>query len=93
MSKLRPELRWFVKRMEEELKKNEDKGGWSDEDYLFLLRRAKDNLREITISHIFTSDPKNIKELYVIKCCVDCANFCMMIADNLRNLIEEKELG
>jgi len=24
----------------------------------------------------------------VIKCCADCANFCMMIADNLREEME-----
>jgi len=89
MSKLRePGLKWFAKRMEEELKKNEYKNGWLDEEYAFYLKRAKANLQSITMNRILTPDPKNKKKLYVIKCCADCANFCMMIADNLREEME-----
>ncbi len=43
------------------------------------------------MNRILTPDPKNRKKLFVIKCCADCANFCMMIADNLRHLIEEED--
>jgi len=88
MSKLRPGLKEFTNRMEEELKKNEYKNGWLDEEYAFYLKRAKANLRSITMNRILTPDPKNRKKLFVIKCCADCANFCMMIADNIKNEIE-----
>jgi len=91
MGKLRKELKWFSEKMEEELKKNESKGGWLDEDYEYYLRRAKFNLREIKYNNIFTNDPRHIEELHIIKCCVDCANFCMMLADNVRELIRLEE--
>ena len=77
--------------MEEELKKNESKGGWLDEDYDYYLHRAKFNLGEIKLSRIFTNNIRHEEELYIIKCCVDASNFCMMLADNIRKLIKVKD--
>jgi len=76
---LRPALRWFAGVCEEELRKNEYKKGWLDGGYSFYLRRAKSNLREIHIGG-FEQDSGNA---FIIKCCADCANFCMMLAHNL----------
>ena len=90
MNKLRPTIRWWAERMEEELKKNELKGGWLDEDYDYYLRRAKFNLSEIKLGSIFTNNIRHKEELYVIKCCADVSNFCMMLADNVRELIKIK---
>ena len=81
--KQRPKVRWFAKKMEEELRKNESKGGWDDTDYDYLLDRAKANLKEIKLIKIYGMNPNPIDMNHAIKCCVDCANFCMMLADNI----------
>ena len=82
--KQRPKVRWFAKKMEGELRKNESKGGWEWEDYDYLLDRAKANLKEIKLRKLWGLDTNSIEVNYAIKCCVDCANFCMMLADNIR---------
>ena len=82
--KQRPKVRWFAKKMEEELRKNDYKSGWEDVDYDFLLDRAKANLREIKLAKIYGLKPNRVEEHHVIKCCVDCANFCMMLADVIK---------
>jgi len=89
MLKLRPSVRRWAGRMEKELRLNESKGGWEDEDYNYLLDRAKENLKEIKIRKLYGMNPKLIDINYVIKCCADCSNFCMMLADNLEGELEE----
>lgn len=84
MLKLRRAVRWWAERMEEELQKNEYKGGWNDEDYDYLLDGAKANLKEIKLDKIYGPNPDKSDKLYVIKCCADCANFCMMLADVIK---------
>ena len=61
--------------MEKELRKNESKGGWLNREFSYYLRRAKFNLDEVNLLDKYN---------YVIKCLADCSNFCMMVADNLR---------
>lgn len=85
MLKLRPAIRWWAERMEEELRKNEYKKGWLDGRVLFYLRRAKSNLREINMGG-FGQDSG---DEFVKKCLADCSNFCMMAADNLENYARE----
>lgn len=82
--KQRPKVRWFAKGMEEELRKNDYKDGWEDIDYDYLLDRAKANLREIKTGKLYGMEPKPIVVNHAIKCCIDCANFCMMLADSIR---------
>jgi hypothetical protein len=72
-TKIRPSVRWFADRMEEELRANEDKGGWSRCSVRWLRERIDDELRELDAS----SSPEA-----VIAECADAANFLMMIADN-----------
>ncbi len=81
MSELRREVRWWAEKMEEELRKNDDKGGWRDEDYDYLLGRAKANLKEIKTRKLYGMNPTPTDMNHAKKCCVDCANFCMMLAD------------
>ena len=86
MLELRPLVKSWAERMEKELRLNESKGGWEDEDYDYLLNRAKENLREIKTSKLYGMNPKTIDKNYAIKCCADCSNFCMMLADILGGL-------
>ena len=73
---MRPAVRWWAELMEEELKKNEYKKGWLDGRYVYYLERARANLREISL---LSGDD------FIIKSLADCSNFCMMVADNLRD--------
>lgn len=84
MVKLRRAVKWWAEKMEEELRKNESKGGWEYEDYDYLLERAKANLKEIKTKKLYGMNPNPTDTNHAIKCCVDCANFCMMLADVLR---------
>ena len=86
MLKLRPSVKLWAERMEKELRLNELKGGWEDEDYDYLLDGAKGNLSEIKTRKLYGMNPKPVDINYAIKCCADCSNFCMMLADNLGGL-------
>ena len=86
MLKLRPSVKLWAERMEKELGLNESKGGWEDEDYDYLLDRAKGNLREIKTRKLYGMNPKPVDINHAIKCCADCSNFCMMLADILGGL-------
>jgi NTP pyrophosphatase (non-canonical NTP hydrolase) len=82
-------VEWFAKLMEEQLKANDHKGGWSDEDTDYLLGRLDEEVQELKdalvtyyfeISHRGECQKlaKNVR-----KECADVANFAMMIADTL----------
>lgn len=80
MSEVRKEIVWFSKEMEAKLKKYDSKGGWEDLTTVHLLGRIKDELKEL--EEEFENDFIDITA--AVRECADIANFCMMIADNLK---------
>ena len=95
--KIRRAVKKFAGLMEETLKKNDQKGGWQQEDFVYLYNRTLDEIIELKkqlikarllqTKEVILSIP-NKKE--IIKESVDVANFCMMIADNIINLGDKK---
>jgi len=73
--KIRKEIEWFAEKMEKVLRKNDDKGGWEDEAPEYLINQVKVNLSQL----------ERLPTNRIIKCCVDIANYAMMIADNEKN--------
>ena len=73
---IRKEIKWFAECMEKVLRKNDDKGGWEQEGTEYLIDQMKDNF--IQLERLPTNR-------IIIKCCVDIANYAMMIADNEKN--------
>ena len=81
MKKGRPEVEWFATEMEKRLLENDWKEGWEDCNVEYLLGRAEANLNLIHTVMIDNNSPS--LKVFAIKCCADCANFCMMVADNI----------
>jgi len=78
--KPRKSVRKFAKLMEKVLQSNDHKGGWQDEDFIYLWNRLIDEMEELGCQLKKTTlDKKGI-----IKETVDIANFCMMIAENIK---------
>jgi NTP pyrophosphatase (non-canonical NTP hydrolase) len=75
---LRPSVRWFAERMERELRANAYKGGWAGCDAPWLLKRLREETRELAEA-IRGGDAEDIAAE-----AADVANFAMMIADPLR---------
>lgn len=76
----REAVEWFARRMEEQLKKNDHKGGWEDEMRSYLARRLLEETGELM--ELFLKG--NYLRSDIINECADVANFAMMIADNYR---------
>jgi len=70
--------------MEKTLKEHDNKGGWSNCDISDLVDRVADELDELVIAII--SDKGNDS---IINECSDVSNFCMMIADLVREKKDE----
>lgn len=81
MKKVNSKLTWFIQEMDAELKVNEWKGGWEDCDIAYLLGRASANL-DLIRTAVLENSSDSLKT-FAVKCCADCANYCMMITDNL----------
>lgn len=83
---LRPGLKWFAELMEEDLRKNDFKGGWLDGKFNFYWGKA--------IGHILELRPVDSvrvgRKKYSIGQCAKAANYLMMFA---HNLIEELMKG
>lgn len=76
--KIRPQVAWFAGRMEQKLRANDHKGGWED-DYLdALFKRLLEEVEELR------REVKERNGLSIIDEAVDVANFCMMLADRVR---------
>ena len=73
--KIRKEIEWFAEKMEKVLRKNDDKGGWEQEDPDYFIDQMKDNLSQL----------ERLPTNRIIKCCIGIANYAMMIADNEKN--------
>ena len=81
---LRAEVQWFAEQMEVQLRTNDWKGGWQDDEQCDLLHRIRQEtaeLQQVLSPEIFGESDKDI-----IAEAVDVANFAMMIADNARHL-------
>ena len=78
---LRPEVQWFAEQMELKLRANDHKGGWANEDLLWLWSRIREEWEELHTA-IFCQDP--IPQDLIVGEAADVANFAMMVADNAR---------
>lgn len=73
---LRPVVKWFAEMMELNLKSNDHKGGWLSDSSKALLKRLKEETKELgDVIKNYTSFSQIIEEA------ADVANFAMMIAD------------
>ena len=86
---IRPPLLKFAEEMEKQLMKNDWRKGWKDCSIYYLLDKARKNLNALGFMNLTPTSLTISGKERIIKCCVDCANFCMMIADNLREEVEE----
>jgi len=82
---LRPPLRWFAGEMETDLRKNDFKSGWLDDELEYYRGKALKHL--MALENIDSMKFETlISKKYAIERCVKAANYMMMIA---HNLIEE----
>ena len=82
---VRKEVIQFALAMEEKLKKNDWKGGWSNESYTFLTSRLQDEANELFAAIHAGKINGTMEEA------VDVANFAMMIYDNVSRTKSDKE--
>lgn len=81
---LRASVDWFSQEMERELRHNDHKPGWIGDDLTSLLFRVYDEVRELREA---LSD-EEMDPVKVIAEAADVANMAMMIADNVKPLLE-----
>jgi len=87
----RESVLWFANRMERKLVVNDHKGGWLDEDPMYLLRRCRQELDELSRvlrdADICWSTWGHFGEgkMLIVNEAADVANLAMMIADQARN--------
>lgn len=77
MSELRPEVLAFAVAMENQLRRNDWKGGWQGDDTIFLFPRITEELDELrgACFGLYQNRDRVLPEA------ADVANFCMMVAD------------
>lgn len=90
--KLRPAVAAFAQLMEEQLRRNDHKGGWSECSYTYLQMRMGEEIEELgeAITSVVYARPMEDrgdvpmfrKVLALGKEAADVANFALMIADN-----------
>lgn len=87
---LRPAMKWFSELMEEDLRKNDFKGGWLDGRLWYYWEKA--------LGHIMIlrppSDSIKIKitsKKWAIGHCAKAANYLMMVAHNLMEELRKGE--
>lgn len=74
----------FAISMEEKLQKHDEdygKNGWKKSNYLFLVNRIEDELREL-IEYLISKENTKENREKIKEECADIANFAMMIHDN-----------
>lgn len=85
---LRPALRWFAEEMEKDLKKNDFKGGWLDDELGYYRRKALKHL--IALEDIDSMKFMKINsKKKAIAHCIKSANYSMMLAQNLIEELKE----
>jgi NTP pyrophosphatase (non-canonical NTP hydrolase) len=72
---------WFIEAMRSQLKVNEYKGGWQDDEPFALLTRVFDEARELRDLLNTTTCPSPED---VMREAADVANMAMMVADTFR---------
>jgi len=80
MTHLREALRVFAERMEEELKKNEHRGGWKNQNPETMMAKLWDELYDLDDQVEGYLDGKGDRE-QILKEAVDVANYAMFVAD------------
>jgi len=95
--KPRIEVEWFSKIMEQKLRKNDHKGGWKDEDIVWLFDRAEGELKELRqILEESNCMDCNIPDIgceeKIIFEAADVANMVMMIADRILSKLYNQPL-
>lgn len=75
---IREPIQWFAKQMERKLREHDDRGGWDDERLDWLFDRLIEEVEELRV------EVNRSSELYIINEAADVANFCMMLADKVR---------
>jgi NTP pyrophosphatase (non-canonical NTP hydrolase) len=81
----REEVIKFAKAMECELRCNEGKGGWKEEDVMWLLERLEEEVVELRQA-VDRASSWRIAATVILAEAADVANFAMMIADVTRGL-------
>lgn len=84
--KLREEIKWFAEAMEMQLQRHDDRPGWKDCGIHWLWSRALQELEELRET-LFDDNGELQKSININKVLnegADVSNFCMMIADVLK---------
>ena len=76
---IRDEVQQFMKAMEERLRANDHKTGWSNKSQIELFRRLTEEVGKLSTYLFGTHDEK---EFSITRKAANAANFAMMIADN-----------
>jgi NTP pyrophosphatase (non-canonical NTP hydrolase) len=85
---IREEVKWFSEQMENKLKANDDKGGWSNCDLFWLVDRLKEEVDELENS-LYNYRSLIGTKLEIIEEASDVGNFAMMIADIARKRLQQ----
>lgn len=85
---VRAPVRWFAEQMESKLREHDDRDGWYDCDWQWLLSRLRDEVQELqTVLACMSGFGHDQYAKKVINEASDVANFAMMIADNTRRAL------
>lgn len=81
----------FVVDMKYKLRLNNHKGHWKDYDMAWLVKRTKDEVKELgdALQQVYDKKPNAAMYMDVIHECADVSNFVMMIADNIKRRMRE----
>ncbi|MBA7519669.1 hypothetical protein ES705_11756 [subsurface metagenome] len=85
-NKVGSKVEWFAEEMEKQLKENDFKYGYRikhSTEYLYFLGRAQAKLSLMYYLYNESILKGEYSKEILIECCADCANCCMMMADNL----------
>lgn len=95
---VRKSVTWFADRMEKKLRANDHKGHWSGCTRVYLFRRLRTEVRELSAASsnfrrlirkkLMTDDELRDSAQALISEAADVANFAMMIADQARERIK-----
>lgn len=77
---MREALKFFAKKMEEELKKNEFRGSWRDQNPEMVLSKLWDEVYDLDDQVENYLDGKGDRD-QILKEAVDVANYAMFVAD------------
>ena len=86
---LRDELAWFAQEMEQQLRRNDHKGGWDSLSFPRMLQRLKQETKELELA--IAKAKKTGKWGDVVGEAADVANFSMMIAETVERARDEMD--